>query len=219
VTECLERAVDDDQGAAPRLHVLPADAVDIDAATRAMSAVLSALGQDTNSEELRDTPRRAAAALAEMLSPTPFVLTTFANEAGYDEMVIARDIPFHSLCAHHVLPFVGSAHVAYVPDRRIAGLSKLARLVECFSSRLQTQERLTAQIAGALHDALAPRGVGVLLVGASRVLVPRRPVIVQQRCGGVRGSGPQTRGVCRPPTRSGLPASRHRKLRTSGSHP
>ena len=156
-------SVDEHLGSAPRLHVLPARAVDIDAATRAMSDVLTALGQDTSSEDLADTPRRAAAALAEMLSPTPFVLTTFANDGDYDEMVIARDIPFHSLCAHHVLPFIGVAHVAYIPGRRIVGLSKLARLVEFFSYRLQTQERLTSQIADALKDALAPRGVGILL--------------------------------------------------------
>lgn len=163
MTERRARAADDQLGGASRLHVLPANGVDIDAATRAMSDVLTALGQDTSSEHLRDTPRRAATALADMLSPQPFVLTTFANDAGYDQSVIARDIHFHSLCAHHVLPFVGTAHVAYVPDQRIAGLSKLARLVEFFSRGLQTQERLTTQIAGALQDALAPLGVGVML--------------------------------------------------------
>jgi GTP cyclohydrolase IA len=163
VAERRATAVDEHLEAAPHLHVLPADEVDIDAAMRAMSDVLTALGQDTSSDDLADTPRRAAAALAEMLAPRPFVLTTFANDGEYDEMVIARDIPFHSLCAHHVLPFVGVAHVAYIPGQRIVGLSKLARLVEFLSHRLQTQERLTRQIADALQEALAPRGVGVML--------------------------------------------------------
>jgi GTP cyclohydrolase I len=144
-------------------HVAVRPSIDLDAAAGAVSDLLEALGQDPNIEDLRDTPRRAATALAELLTPTPFVMTTFANEDGYDEMVVVRDIPFHSLCAHHLLPFIGVAHVAYVPAERVVGLSKLVRVVDHFARGLQTQERLTGQIAGALDSALAPGGVGVAL--------------------------------------------------------
>ncbi|MDP9461580.1 MAG: GTP cyclohydrolase I FolE [Actinomycetota bacterium] len=133
------------------------------AAARAVGDLLVALGQDPSADHLLDTPRRVAAAYLELLSPAPFRMTTFANEEGYDEMVLARDIPFTSLCQHHLLPFTGRASVAYLPGERIVGLSKLARVVEMFARRLQVQERLTAQIADQLEDALAPRGVGVVL--------------------------------------------------------
>jgi GTP cyclohydrolase I len=93
----------------------------------------------------------------------PFSATTFPNEGGYDDLVVARGIPFHSLCEHHLLPFVGVAHVAYLPDERIIGLSKLARVVESFSRALQVQERLTTDIAGWLQQELEPQGVGVVL--------------------------------------------------------
>jgi GTP cyclohydrolase I len=104
-----------------------------------------------------------AAAYAELLTPKPFNLTTFANDEGYDELVLVRDIPFQSLCMHHLLPFHGVAHIAYLPDERILGLSKLARVVEHFSRDLQLQERLTTQIAGWLQEKLQPKGVGVVL--------------------------------------------------------
>jgi GTP cyclohydrolase IA len=149
--------------AVPHLYVVTANLIDLDAASRAVSDLLAALGQDTSSADVADTPRRAAAAMADSLTPTPFTMTTFANDGEYDEMVIARDISFHFLCAHHLLPFIGVAHVGYVPGDRIVGLSKLARLVEHFSRRLQTQERLTTQLAEALHETLAPRGAGVVL--------------------------------------------------------
>jgi GTP cyclohydrolase I len=103
-----------------------------------------------------------ADAYAELLTPVPFEPTTFPNE-GYDELVLAANIPFHSLCMHHLLPFHGVAHVAYLPGERIIGLSKLARVVERFARDLQVQERLTTQIAGWLDEQLAPRGVGVVL--------------------------------------------------------
>ncbi|MDP9441677.1 MAG: GTP cyclohydrolase I FolE, partial [Actinomycetota bacterium] len=118
---------------------------------------------DPAADHLLDTPRRVAAAYIELLSPTPFTMTTFPNEEAYDEMVLARDIPFTSLCQHHRLPFTGRAHVAYLPGDRIVGLSKLARVVEMFARRLQVQERLTAQIADQLEDTLQPRGVGVVM--------------------------------------------------------
>lgn len=138
-------------------------AVDLQAAEQAVADLLAALGQDPSGHPgLADTPRRVAASLAEMLEPKPFRLTTFPNE-GYDEMVVARDIPFNSLCMHHLLPFKGVAHVAYLPDSRIVGLSKLARVVEMFARRLQVQEALTTQIAECLEQNLAPKGVGVVL--------------------------------------------------------
>ena len=122
-----------------------------------------ALGRDHTSEHLSDTPRRVAGAFAELLTPEPFDLTTFANDEGYDELVLARDIPFHSLCEHHLMPFHGVAHIGYVPAERILGLSKLARVVELFARDLQVQERLTKQVADWLQQNLAPRGVGVVL--------------------------------------------------------
>jgi len=147
-----------------RLHALPdARGVDVDAAERAARDLLVALGADVQSESLRDTPRRVAAAYRELLTPEPFDLTTFPNDERYDELVIARSIPFHSLCEHHLLPFHGVAHVAYLPADRILGLSKLARVVDLFARGLQVQERLTTQVAHWLDQHLDPKGVGVVL--------------------------------------------------------
>jgi GTP cyclohydrolase I len=129
----------------------------------AVADLLDALGVDLTDESLRDTPRRVAAAYAELLTPLPFEPTTFANTEGYDELVIARGIPVHSLCEHHLLPFHGVAHVAYLPGSRIVGLSKLGRVVESFARRLQVQERMTVQIADWIEENLEPRGVGVVL--------------------------------------------------------
>jgi GTP cyclohydrolase I len=141
----------------------PPPGVDLLAATDAARALLEALGADVEHENLRETPRRIAASLAEMLTPKPFEATTFPNDEGYDELVIARSIPFHSLCEHHVLPFYGVAHVGYLPGERIIGLSKLGRVVEMYARRLQVQERMTVQVARWLEGMLAPRGVGVVL--------------------------------------------------------
>jgi GTP cyclohydrolase I len=138
-------------------------AIDRPAAQRAARELLLALGADLTAEDLRETPRRVADALAELLTPVEFNPTTFPNDEGYDELVVARSIPFHSLCAHHLLPFQGVAHVAYLPGARIIGLSKLARVVERFARDLQVQERLTTQVAGWIEDELQPRGVGVVL--------------------------------------------------------
>jgi GTP cyclohydrolase I len=137
--------------------------VDQAAAAVAVRALLEALGQDPDAGALIDTPRRVAKAYAELLEPRAFDMTTFENDESYDELVVARDIPFSSLCEHHLLPFIGVAHVAYSPGERILGLSKLARVVETFSRRLQVQERLTKQVANWLDDQLHPRGVGVVL--------------------------------------------------------
>jgi len=137
--------------------------IDLGAAEIAARDLLFALGADLDDESLSQTPRRVAAAFAELLTPIEFEATTFPNDEGYDELVIARSIPFHSLCEHHLLPFQGVAHVAYLPGERIIGLSKLARVVEMFSRRLQVQERLTVQIARWLEEQLQPRGVGVVM--------------------------------------------------------
>jgi GTP cyclohydrolase I len=153
-----------DVGDRPALRALPSNGgVDLLAAEAAVRDLLVALGQDPAGEHLRETPRRVALAYEEFLSPRPFVATTFPNDEGYDELVLARDIPFSSLCQHHLLPFSGVAHVGYLPGDRILGLSKLARVVEHFSGRLQVQERLTVQIGDWLAERLAPKGVGVVL--------------------------------------------------------
>jgi GTP cyclohydrolase IA len=154
----------------PDLSIVPAPPaapisereIDIAAAEHASADLLVALGADLDDEGLRDTPRRMANAYAELLTPKGFEPTTFPNEEGYDELVVATHIPFNSLCMHHVLPFYGVAHVAYLPGDRILGLSKLARVVEYFARDLQVQERLTKQVADWLADHLEPRGVGVV---------------------------------------------------------
>ena len=136
---------------------------DLAAAERAVTDLLLALGKDPEDEHLAETPRRVASAYRELLTPREFELTTFPNDEGYDELVLARDIPVHSLCQHHLLPFHGVAHVGYLPGARILGLSKLARVVELFSRDLQVQERLTKQVADWLQQHLAPQGVGVVI--------------------------------------------------------
>jgi GTP cyclohydrolase IA len=156
--------------------------VDRAAAEEAVRALLVALGQDVTSESLSQTPRRVAASFTELLAAPDFDLTTFPNDEGYDEMVVARAIPFASLCEHHLLPFVGFAHVAYVPGDRILGLSKLARVVELFARRLQVQERLTTQVAGWLQEHVQPKGVGVVLEAEHMCMTIR----------GVRAEGAKT---------------------------
>ena len=144
----------------------PSPARDLRAATEAAAALMRALGIDPDDPARPDlalTPRRLASAYADLLTPDEFDMTTFDNVEEYDEMVLVRDIPVRSVCEHHLLPFTGRAHVAYLPAERIVGLSKLARVVAHFASRPQTQERLTTQIARSLDDHLRPRGVGVVI--------------------------------------------------------
>jgi GTP cyclohydrolase IA len=146
------------------LHIVAGRAeIDLPAAERAVADLLTALGRDPDSVHLADTPRRVAKAYEEMLTPREFELTTFPNDEGYDELVLAKDIPVQSLCEHHLLPFQGVAHVGYLPGDRILGLSKLARVVELFARDFQVQERLTKQVADWLQDHLAPKGVGVVI--------------------------------------------------------
>jgi GTP cyclohydrolase I len=137
--------------------------IDLAAAELAAADFLVALGVDLNREALGATPARMARAYAELFQAPPFQLTTFANEENYDELVLVRAIAFRTVCEHHLLPFAGLAHVGYLPDDRIVGLSKLARVVEHFAARPQTQERLTRQVADFLDTSLRPRGVGVVL--------------------------------------------------------
>jgi GTP cyclohydrolase I len=148
------------------LHAVPSTpepGIDLEAAERAAAELLTALGAYLADESLSGTPRRIARLYGELLTPAPFNATTFPNDGEYDELVVARSIPFHSLCEHHLLPFVGVAHVGYLPGERIVGLSKLARVVEYFARSLQVQERLTTQVAGWIERELEPRGVGVVL--------------------------------------------------------
>jgi GTP cyclohydrolase I len=137
--------------------------IDHDALQRAVRDLLRAVGADVGADGLRETPRRVAEAYTEWLTAPAFRATTFPNEDGYDGLVVAQAIPFHSLCMHHLLPFRGVAHVGYLPAGRIIGLSKLARVVELFARDLQIQERLTVQVADWLQAELRPAGVGVVL--------------------------------------------------------
>jgi len=129
--------------------------------------IINAIGEDPGREGLKKTPQRVARALREITSGYNADIAEVFNgaffKADYREMVIVKDIAFYSLCEHHILPFFGKAHVAYIPDGRIVGLSKIPRLVEMFARRLQVQERLTQEIAGTLYKVLKPRGVGVVL--------------------------------------------------------
>jgi GTP cyclohydrolase I len=157
-------ATSPDRQATDRVPVLhEGRAPDLAAAEIAAEDFLRALGVPTGAAGREETPRRMAQAYAEMLTPRTFDLTTFPNDEGYDELVLARAIRVHSLCEHHMLPFVGVAHVGYLPRDRIVGLSKLARVVELFARRPQVQERLTKQVADWLQTRLQPRGVGVVL--------------------------------------------------------
>ncbi len=137
--------------------------IDSAAAEQAAADLLTAMGLDLTDENLAETPRRMARALIEMTSGSDFELTTFPNEEEYDELVLVRDIPLQSVCEHHMLPFVGIAHIGYLPGERILGLSKFARMVDLHARRPQTQERLTKRIADHLQSALAPCGVGVVI--------------------------------------------------------
>jgi len=134
----------------------------------AVKTLLAYIGEDTAREGLLDTPRRVVEAYDELfqgyhMCPAEVLNRTFGETAGYDDFVLVRDIEFHSHCEHHMMPFYGKAHIAYTPVERVIGLSKLARLVDIFAHRLQTQEHLTAQIAGAIDTVLKPRGVAVLV--------------------------------------------------------
>lgn len=137
-------------------------------AEAAVKTLIAYIGEDIGREGLVDTPRRVVEAFDELyqgykLCPAEVLNRTFGETAGYDDFVLVRDIGFHSHCEHHMMPFYGRAHIAYTPVDRVVGLSKLARLVDIFAHRLQTQEHLTAQIAAAIDSILTPRGVAVMI--------------------------------------------------------
>jgi GTP cyclohydrolase I len=181
-------------------RVVDASKFNFAAAERAALDLLRAIGADLDAPGLAQTPRRVAASFAELVTPAEFEATLFPNE-GYDELVLVRGISFQTLCMHHLLPFQGEAHVAYLPGDTIVGISKLARVVEAFARDLQLQERMTEQIADWLEQQLAPRGVGVVLSAEHTCMTIR----------GVRKPGARTvtsavRGVLRddPRTRQEL---------------
>lgn len=152
-------------------------------AETAVRTLLRWAGDDPDREGLRDTPRRVVKAYEEFFSgyqesADEVLSKVFEEVEGYDDLVLVRDIPFSSHCEHHVVPFVGKAHIAYYPNGGVVGLSKLARLVEIFARRLQTQEAMTAQIAAAIDEALAPRGVAVM-VEAEHMCMSMRGVMKQ----------------------------------------
>ncbi|MGA0121664.1 MAG: GTP cyclohydrolase I FolE [Gaiellales bacterium] len=177
--------------------IRPRGPIDLPKVEAAATDLLTALGYSLDDESLKDTPRRIARMYEELLTAKPFASTTFPNDGAYDELVVVRDIPFHALCEHHLLPFTGVAHVGYIPGPRIVGLSKLARVVELYSKELQVQERMTAQVADWLEAALEPRGVGVVLEAEHLCMTVR----------GVRAPGSRTttsavRGLLRTDPRS-----------------
>ena len=140
--------------------------VDIERIEKAIKEILLAVGEDTEREGLKGTPGRVARMYAELLAgmredPKKHLSRVFTEK--YDEIVLLRDIPFYSICEHHLMPFIGSAHVAYLPSGSVLGVSKLARIVDCFARRLQVQERLTNQIADFIMNSLKPQGVAVVL--------------------------------------------------------
>jgi len=140
--------------------------VDIERIKKAVKEILLAVGEDVEREGLKKTPERVARMYSELLGgmqedPKKHLRSIFTED--YDEIVLLRDIPFYSICEHHLMPFIGSAHVAYLPSGAVLGVSKLARIVDCFARRLQTQERLTYQIADFIMNSLKPKGVAVVL--------------------------------------------------------
>lgn len=144
----------------------------------ALRTILKAIGEDPDREGLLETPDRVIRSWSEIFSgyeqdPDEILATTFEEVESYDELVLLKNVPFHSTCEHHMLGFDGFAHVAYLPSRKVVGLSKLARLVDCYARRLQIQERLTRQIVQALMDHLQPRGAAVVIEASHGCMVCR----------------------------------------------
>ena len=178
------------------------DRVDLDRIAAAVREILIATGEDPDREGLRATPMRVARMYQELFSglgedPARHLETTFTEE--YDEMVVLRDIPFNSVCEHHLMPFEGKAHVAYLPKGKVVGISKLARVVDGFAHRPQVQERLTSQIADILMSSLDAKGVAVLISATHTCMTcrgVRKPgsVMVTSAVRGLCKSDPRTRG-------------------------
>ena len=147
-------------------------------AEQAIATLLNWIGEDPSREGLVKTPARVAAAYEDWFrgyndDPDQYMNRTFTEIDGYDEMVILKDIRFESHCEHHMAPIIGKVHIGYLPDKRVIGISKLARVVESYSKRLQVQERMTAQIAHCIHDALKPKGVGVIVEASHQCMTTR----------------------------------------------
>ncbi|HEX6981034.1 MAG TPA: GTP cyclohydrolase I FolE [Alphaproteobacteria bacterium] len=147
-------------------------------AEAAVRTLIRWAGDDPDREGLAETPARVVRAYEEWFSgyaidPEEFLRRTFEETDGYDEMVVLRDIRFESFCEHHIAPIIGRAHVAYLPHKRVVGISKLARVVEAYAARLQIQEKLTAQIARTIHDVLRPRGVAVVIEATHQCMTTR----------------------------------------------
>ena len=147
-------------------------------AENAVRVLIRWAGDDPSREGLIDTPARVARSYKEFFAgyqvdPREILARTFSEVDGYDEMVVLKDIRFESYCEHHMVPIIGRAHVAYLPERRVVGISKLARLVDAFAKRLQIQEKMTVQIADALNEVLEPKGVGVILEAAHQCMSTR----------------------------------------------
>ena len=149
-----------------------------DQAEAAVRTLLRWAGDDPAREGLLDTPKRVAKAYQDWFSgyaedPADYLMRTFKEVEGYDEMIVLRDIEFESHCEHHMAPIIGKVHVGYLPDGKVVGISKLARVVDAYARRFQVQEKMTAQIADCIADVLQPRGVGVVIVGAHECMTTR----------------------------------------------
>ena len=147
-------------------------------AEQAIETLLRWAGDDPNREGLVDTPKRVALAYEDWFrgyseDPVKFLQRTFEEVEGYDELIVLRDITFESHCEHHMAPIIGVAHVGYLPDRKVVGISKLARVVETFARRLQVQEKLTAQVANCIESVLKPKGVGVVIDASHQCMTTR----------------------------------------------
>ena len=174
--------------------------MDLNRIERAVHEILEAIGEDSNREGLKDTPRRVASMYKEVfeglkIDPADYLATSFTEH--YDELVVLRDVPFNSMCEHHLMPFEGRAHVAYLPDGKVVGISKLARVVDAFAHRPQLQERLASQIADLLMDKLHAKGVAVVLEATHTCMT----------CRGIKKPGSlmvtsAIRGLCRSDART-----------------
>jgi GTP cyclohydrolase I len=147
-------------------------------AEAAVRTLLSWAGEDPRREGLLDTPKRVVDAYGDWFSgygedPQEYLARTFEEVAGYDEMIVLRDIEFESHCEHHMAPIIGKAHVGYLPDGKVVGISKIARVVEAYARRFQVQEKLTAQIAHCIQTVLQPRGVAIVIEGAHECMTTR----------------------------------------------
>ncbi len=147
-------------------------------AEKAIETLLGWIGEDPSREGLRKTPKRVAAAYEDWFKgyqddPEDFLNKTFSEVEGYDEMVVLKDIRYESHCEHHMAPIIGRVHVGYLPNKKVIGISKLARVVESYAKRLQVQERMTAQIANCIQNTLKPKGVGVIVEGTHQCMTTR----------------------------------------------